>query len=454
MALMVSVSGIRGIVGEDLAPPVIQNYVLAFIHVLGKARGRIVVGRDTRKSGEFIEKIIEGTILALGYDVINVGIAPTPTILHTVRKLQCNGGIAISASHNPSKWNALKFCDGHGLFLKEQTIRLIEKKVNKFGTDWIKWKKYSNLGSYIQKKSTQMHINEVMKYIDCKKIREKRFKVAIDPGGGACLTIDRTFLEKLNCTVYGINENSFLDFPRGPEPTPHNLMDLCNLVKEKGADVGFAQDPDGDRLSLVSEKGVAIGEEYTLVLAGEAFLRKKRTDIVCNLSTSMMVDDLASRFGVRVERTKIGEINVTTRLLEKSMLFGGEGNGGVIVPEINPCRDSIVGMALILELMANSKRGISWIVKDIPAYSMKKEQASFKEQNREELYERILKRTKENFSNYEIDTLDGIKIYNKKEWLHMRLSNTEPIIRIIAETSSEEKTNKLIQTGISIINSS
>ena len=361
MPLMVSISGIRGIVGESLTPEVIMNYVISFIKLLGKEKGSLLIGRDTRGSGKPIERIIEGIVTSLGYDVINIGVAPTPTILLCTRELGCIGGIAITASHNPAEWNALKFCNEKGLFLSEDVIKAIERKVKK--RDFItKWVKFDKLGTVrVREDAKKLHTQEILNFIDGELIRKKSYKVAIDPVGGSGVVIDKEFLEQLGCTVVGVHDHQQETFPRGPEPTPENISKLCSLVNKHSADIGFAQDPDGDRLSVVSEKGKAIGEEYTLVLAGESWLCKEKNNIVCNLSTSMMLEDLARRFGVELIRTKIGEINVVERILslQKETAIGGEGNGGVILPDIHPCRDSFTAMGLILEYMASSGKTIS-----------------------------------------------------------------------------------------------
>ncbi len=452
MPLMVSVSGVRGIIGEDLTPPVIIKFVESFIHTLGNPAGKILIGRDTRKSGNFIENIVEGSIIALGHDVINIGIAATPTVLLLTRKSNCIGGIAITASHNPLQWNALKFCDEKGLFLIEKDVEKIRNRVFRTESPDDCWSGFKALGtSYQEKEASLVHIEDVLKHIDHDHISEKKFKIAIDPVGGAGCVISRPFLEKLGCTVIGINEKSMPVFPRGPEPVPENLSKLCDLVISSKADIGFAQDPDGDRLAVVSESGVAIGEEYTLVLAGDAYLRKHRTNIACNLSTSMMIDDLAKRYSVDVFRTKIGEMNVTARLLENKISFGGEGNGGVIVPEINPCRDSITAMGLILELLAATKATVSGLVEGFPSYTMKKVKVPAGIITKDEFYKNLFESVENHFPGYTVDTLDGIKISNGSEWLQIRFSNTEPVVRIMSESSSADRAEELIKIGKTLV---
>jgi len=449
MGLMISVSGIRGRVGDDINPDILAKYVVAFLASLGKPKGKIIIGRDSRKSGNLIRNIVSGVIMAMGYDFLDIGIATTPTVLLSTRKLRFDGGIAITASHNPPEWNALKLCNDRGLFLDEKQIDRIVENVN--NTKY-RWKPYHNIGSELDRRDcNSIHIDEVLKFIDREKIKKSHFKVAIDPMGSTGTVIDRRFLELLGCEVVSINEKILDDFPRKPEPVPENIGKLCNLVKDKDAAIGFAQDPDGDRLSVVSEKGVPIGEEYTLVLAGDCYLRKNKTDLACNLSTSQMIDYLAKLYGVKVYRTKIGEINVTNKLIEKGLGFGGEGNGGVIIPQVNPCRDSIVGMGLILNLMAETHKTITQLISKYPNYKMRKIKIKITNKDRNEFYKEIFLEAKRYSSDYEIDTLDGIKIFNNKEWLHIRLSNTEPVIRVMAESESEIGIDRLLNTAKTFI---
>jgi phosphomannomutase len=457
MSLMVSVSGIRGVFGKDLTPPVILKYVCAFVHVIKARKNTILIGRDTRESGEIIEHLIQGTLAALGVDTITIGIVPTPTVLFMTRKLHCIGGIAITASHNPSQWNALKFCNEKGLFLEENAIKKMAEYVHKNHISPRLWQDSQDLGKYRADMNAYLqHADSVIQCIDHDSIKKQGFRVAIDPGGGAGSGIDRYFLEALGCSVVSIHdrmkeESRGIYFPRGPEPVPENLSLLCGLVTAEKAHIGFAQDPDADRLAVVSEKGIAIGEEYTLMLAGEAYLRRKKTDMVCNMSTSMMMDDLAQKHSVKLMRSKIGEAHVTSKLLQHNLFYGGEGNGGVIAPEINPCRDSIVAMGLILSLLAHERKPLSTLVSEIPSYVMRKEKIQLSMQNTTSSFTEVKSHLKKVFPKHSINILDGIKIYNKKEWLHIRPSNTEPIFRIIAESQTKKRTKFLVDTGMKII---
>jgi phosphomannomutase len=452
MPLKISVSGVRGVVGTDLTPPIIVSFISSFLRTLRKTSGTILIGRDARKSGIMIQHMVEGTANALGWNCIRIGIAPTPTVLLATRKLGCDGGIVITASHNPVQWNALKFCDGEGLFLRAPQVHKIEKMLGYEGT--IPWKDFRNIGdTTFREDIARLHIEEVLRNIDVDRIRRRKLKVVVDPCGSAGSSIDRRFLETLGCTVFGINEQITDHFPREPEPIPQNLTQLGKEVLERKAHIGFAQDPDADRLAVVSEQGIPIGEEYTLVLAGESYLRRRKTDIAVNLSTSMMIDDLAARYESMVYRTKIGEINVTDALLRKGLDFGGEGNGGAIVPRINPCRDSIVAMGLILELISLETRNLTQILLDFPSYCMKKDKFVIKNIKSDDFYTQLLSESRECFKDYSFNTEDGIKMYTREEWLHIRSSNTEPAVRIIAESGNVKRTDELLGIGRKLVQS-
>jgi phosphomannomutase len=446
MSLMVSVSGVRGVVGEDFNPEVVMRYVRAFSTLLSKRgssrTGAVVVGRDTRKSGGTLSLVTVGTLSALGVDTIDIGIAPTPTVLLSAREYGCSGGIAITASHNPEPWNALKFCTSRGLFLSADQVSTLQKGARENTFTWADAEGAGRLER--RDDALRIHIERVLRHLNVSRIRERAFTVVVDPGGGTGAVVDREFLEELGCRVVGVNDRVSGSFPRGPEPVPANLGSLCEAVLRHHADVGFAQDPDADRLAVVTDAGRPIGEEYTLVLAGEAQLRKKKSAVVCNLSTSLMVDRLAERHGVTVERTSIGERNVTQRMLDTGAAFGGEGNGGVIVSSVNPCRDSLVGMGLILELLTGIDIPLSKFVEGLPSYCMMKTKRPFPEADRDSLTGRFLAEGHARFPEHRLTREDGIKFHNSSEWIHLRFSNTEPVIRVIAESPSRDRTEELV----------
>jgi phosphomannomutase len=457
MSLMISVSGIRGVVGSDFNPQNMIPFLRAFTALLEEDRKRadvpperkVLIGRDSRKSGAYIEKIVHGTINALGYDTLSTGIMPTPAVLMATRELQCAGGIAITASHNPSEWNAFKFCTNRGLFFPpEHMARMKDERLLPLAP----WEP-AKPGTCSEHDAVDLYIKKVLEAFNVRIIQDKKLTVAFDPAGGAGASVDRPFLQNLGCTPMGVHEEVTGEFPRGPEPVPENLSDLCRLVRSSEAEVGFAQDPDADRLAIVDETGTPLGEEYTLVLAGEAFLRRKKTPIACNLSTSLMVDRLAARHGVEVVRTMIGEANVTGEILDQGLGYGGEGNGGVIVPAVNPCRDTLVGMGLILELLAVEEKPLSELVRGMPSFVMKKTKVSLSSPPAGEWYEKMLEKGRKYFKNHEYSTLDGIKYYTTDEWLHIRGSNTEPVARIIAESPERKRTEELIRIGAMLIKS-
>ncbi len=444
---MISISGIRGIVGEDLNPLSVMNFTDAFISSIDIKNKKIAVARDSRKSGKMIKSAVTSVLTGLGLNVLDLGIAPTPTSLYATRNLQCDGGIIITASHNPIEWNALKLSNNRGLFLDGNTIERIKKRARD-NSRTIEWVDVNNLGKIEDKKSyPEKYIDDILEHFNVEAIRAAGFKIVYDPVGGAASILDRYFFERLNCNAIPINDSITGDFPRDPEPTPRNLRDLSEKVKKHNADIGFAQDPDADRLVVVEDGGEVLSEEFTLVLAGESYLRKQKTDIACNLSTTMLIDYLAEKYGVSVSRTRIGEAFVTEELLKKGLGFGGEGNGGVIVPSINPARDSFVGMSLILELLATTGQRLSDIVKEFPSFSMIKDKIILEKpvRDREQFYSLIKDKLLKYFNNYNIITIDGIKLERKDEWIHVRLSNTEPQIRIVVETEDEVRSAELLK---------
>jgi phosphomannomutase len=438
MTLKIGISGIRGIVGETLTDQVVADFASAFATYINK--GVVVVGRDTRVSGPSIEKIVISSLRERGINVLYAGIVPTPTVQVLVKQFKAAGGIVITASHNPGEWNGFKFISNEGVFLSE------EKNEKLFGIYYSKKFKPSKRKGSLKNISDpdKYHINKVLKNVDHKKIAKMNLKVVIDSCNGAGSMITPKLLRKLGCRVISIFTDPDKGFPRGTEPTVENITALCKAVKEHKADIGFAQDPDADRLSVVNEKGIAIGEEYTMVLASIPVLSKakKGSKVVTNLSTSRMIDDIAAKYGAKVLRSKVGEINVVEELRRSKAVFAGEGNGGVIFPPIVRSRDSLAGIALILLLMAQKKRKISDILNEIPKYDMVK--TKFDCSSRSEA-EDMLNKTREKFKKEKMDFSDGVKVLYTDSWVHVRASNTEPVIRIIAESPTRKKTLNLIE---------
>jgi len=427
--LKISISGIRGIVGQSLTPQLILKFSEAFSSFIGE--GEIGVAQDTRPSGNMLKYSVFSGILSCGATPIDMGILPIPSLQVYIKSKKLKGGISITASHNPVEWNALKLIKNGGFFLNPyEAEELLDyyyqgkfKRVHKSG---------------IIKKEPhcfKIHENKILRFINVEAIKKKRPKVIIDPCGGAASPYVKNFLEKLGSEVICINCQFANGFPRNPEPKPENIGKLCDSVKKYEADIGFAQDADADRLAVVNEKGKPIGEEYTLALAVKHSLSyRKKTPVVVNLSTSRIMEDITQQMGVRLIRTKIGEINVSRKMLETGAKIGGEGNGGIIHTEIHACRDSFTGMALILEYLSVSDKSISQLRQELPTYFMikKKVKASYRERKR--IFNLIASKFKQGKINFE----DGIKIDYPEFWLHVRPSNTEPVMRIIIEGRDEK----------------
>ena len=442
MTLIKSISGIRGIIGTSLDLKIVKKYVLAFSKI--SPDGTIILARDTRNSGKnFISNTI-AVFNAINRLSINCGVIPTPTAQLLVEKNNYVGGIVFTASHNPSNWNGMKFINSNGIFINDKEFNQLENEVNeivlKEGDVEIKTEDCSN-------QSINNHVNSIinLNIIDKMKIQNKNFKVAIDCANGATSKALPCLLEKLNCKIIKINSTFNEDFGRLPEPIPENLDDLSKLVASSNADIGFATDPDGDRLSIIDNKGKPLGEELTLSLAIYYFLKYfptlRNKPIITNLSTSKLTEYISKEFNVPLLRSAVGEINVVNDMIKSNSLLGGEGNGGVILRECHLGRDSLVAAAMVLNLLSNEKKTISNIRESLPYYYIQKSSIELELNNSS-----ISKIIKEYFKNEAIIEIDGIKIeFNNGDWVHIRRSNTEPIIRIISESNSNSTAIKLIE---------
>jgi phosphomannomutase len=448
--LMVSVSGIRGRVGEALTPEIVSTFAAAFgVWALGQSDGAgrpapgasrpIVVGRDSRVSGPMFHRAVLAALQSVGCRVIDVGLAPTPTIQLAVEAHHAAGGLAITASHNPVEWNALKFIGPSGLFLEAHegtAMRAIAEGVIPRAT-------WDRLGAVEpDDAAVQRHLDAVLAlpYLEVDAIRRRRFRVALDCCHGAGATIMPALLEQLGCEVSAIGLATDGRFPRSPEPVAENLGDLERLVRETRADIGFAVDPDVDRLALVDERGHAIGEDYTLALAARVVLQRRAGVVVTNLSTSRIVDDVATGAGGSVIRAPVGEVNVATRMRDEGALVGGEGNGGVILTELHLGRDAPVGAALMLQLLAESGVSLSAIVAQYPRYSIVKDKLDRPNGSLESVYRALTTA----FSDADVDRQDGLRFSWPDRWVHVRPSGTEPIVRVIAEARNEADARALI----------
>lgn len=435
--LMISISGIRGVVGDGLSPELVLNFTQAFGTYLGN--GKVVVGRDSRVSGPMMKHAVFAGLLASGCDIVDVGMCPTPTIQMAVEHLKTRGGIAITASHNPIEWNALKLIDSTGMFLDEIQAKKVIKLAAEKNFHHVSWDQIGKTEHFPN--AIDHHIDSIFKLdlIDPELIASKKFKVVVDCVNGAGGTILPRFLEVLGCEAIFINQEPTGLFPRAPEPLPENLKELGKKVRATKADIGFAVDPDVDRLAIVSEKGKPLGEEYTLVLAVNYVLQKRSSPVVANASVTQAIDDIASQYRAKVIRTKVGEIFVSQKMKEVGAAIGGEGNGGVILPELHLGRDAPLGIALTLQQLALYDGSISALCGSLPQYFQAKNRIAIKNINVTDLLDEIIEKNK----RLKIDLTDGVKFLWKNRWVQIRPSNTEPIIRIYSEAKTAEEANAL-----------
>lgn len=480
--LMISVSGVRGIIGQTLTPQVATEFGQAFGHFLrqnanletGNSKLKVVIGRDSRPSGPMVFGALAAGLLSVGVDVVDVGVATTPSVALMGRFLKANAAIVITASHNPLIWNGIKFLRHDGIAyppaqaasLKQVYLDIQSSRLRVPLAD------IDHLGLFSEdSRAHAYHVQSVLQYFDVRGIVHQRFRVVLDSVNGAGCIGTPMLLGKLGVELIHMNGEATGRFAHTPEPTKENLTDLCVKVKEKRAVVGFAQDPDADRLAIVDENGTYIGEEYTLALCTYARMLVRPVPVVANLSSSRMVDDIAARYGQVVHRTPVGEANVAGKMQEVARgigvppmdasaeadigkmpmpqlgsVIGGEGNGGIIDLRVGPVRDSFLGMAMILDLLTRTGKPLSQIVADIPRYAMIKTKFDCTPEQSALLVTRV----KEQFGREKIDTQDGVRIDfagtggNPGGWVHVRQSNTEPIARIIAEAADEATARGLI----------
>jgi phosphomannomutase len=434
--LMESVSGVRGIFGYALTPQIAMQYAATF-GILQK-RGKIVVGRDSRQTGPAMFHAIVSGLLSVGCDVVDLGVVSTPTVLLAVEESDAMGGLSITASHNPSEWNAMKFVDENGMFLfPEKAAEMLSKVKDR--PDFAEWNAQGTLTK--DENAIERHLDKIRKisYIDIEKIKAKKFKVVLDSVNGAGCEMSEKLLKEFGCEVIHINGEPTGDFAHNPEPLEKNLQQIIAEVRKQKAEIGFVTDPDVDRLAIVDENGVFVGEEFSLLLAEDFVLSKNPGDVVTNLSSSMASDDLAKKYGVKVHRTRVGEINVGKKMVEIKSPVGGEGNGGIICPEVHYTRDAPAGMALILGLLAERNQPLSQIVAEIPRYHFAKDKIKVDPSKLDEIMEKV----PSIFADYELDYTDGIKVLGDKWWIHIRKSGTEPIIRVYVESESVEKSQQI-----------
>ena len=450
---MISVSGIRGRVGFGLTPEVVARYTAAFgawalAESATKRERAIVLGRDSRVSGPLFHQVARAALESVGANVIDLGLTTTPTIQMAVEHHLAAGGVGITASHNPIEWNALKFIGPSGLFLSAGEGESMRQLVDR-GVPYATWDRLGT--THFDGDAISRHVDAILRlpYVDVPAIRARGFRVAYDACRGAGGAVIPHLLDLLGCDVRAINLETDGRFPRPPEPVPENLGDLENLVKETGAQIGLATDPDVDRLAVVSDKGVAIGEDYTLALACRVVLRHRGGHVVTNLSTSRVVDDAAADFGRHVIRTPVGEVNVALRMREEHAVIGGEGNGGVILPELHLGRDAPLGVALLLQLMTEDPRSISAMIAAAPAYYIIKAKLDRPKAALDAAYQALLAA----FPDAEVDRQDGLRLGWADRWVHVRPSGTEPVVRVIAEAPTYAQATELVERGRALIGS-
>jgi phosphomannomutase len=452
-ALMIGVSGMRGTIGGTLTPPVVGRMAAAFAAFLKESRPagdkplRIVFGRDSRPSGAWVRDAAAASFIASGIELIDLDIVSTPGVAMMVKHLNADAGVVATASHNPIEWNGLKFLNAACVAPPPSDAARIKQYYEESRTAFTRVEQLVNPSR--NSETHALHVKKVLEYVDNLGISTKRFKVVLDSVNGAGCVATYTMLSKLGCQIVHLHNTPDGKFPHPPEPTAENLTGLAGEVRRQRAAVGFAQDPDADRLAIVDENGKYIGEEYSLALCAKWLLSRKPGVAVTNLSSSRMLDDIAAANGSRVLRTPVGEANVIDTMLREHAIIGGEGNGGVIDPRIVPGRDSMVGMAYVLQLMAATGKSVSALVNEIPRYEIVKTKFECPRSDAD----RAVAALKKEFASEKIDVQDGIRIDwpESRAWIHARPSNTEPIMRVIAEAPDEKTAKEKIARVQSII---
>jgi len=451
MTLIVSISGIRGTIGGQIGEALTPIDTVKFVAAYGtwlkennqNKKTTVVIGRDARISGEMIAKLTSATLISIGIDVIDLKLSTTPTVEIAVAKENAQGGIIITASHNPKNWNALKLLNKYGEFISEKQgqkiVEIVQNEQFKFETVE-NIGEISNNNTYLQK-----HINDILQLplVDTKAIQKAKFSIVIDAINSSGGIFVATLLKKLGIQqVKVINEIANGNFNHNPEPLPKHLTELAKKVVENKANIGIAVDPDVDRLALICEDGTSFGEEYTLVAVADYILKNTPGPTVSNLSSTRALKDITEKYKQSYTASAVGEVNVVKKMKETKAVIGGEGNGGIIYPELHYGRDALVGIALFLSHLAQKNVKMSVLRESYPKYVISKEKI---ELQKEINTEAILQKIEESYSKQQIDKTDGLKINFENEWIHIRKSNTEPIIRIYAESNTKEKAQKLTQ---------
>ena len=449
MTLIKSISGIRGIVDNGLNYGIIEKFVFSFLKF--QKPGPILIARDGRNHGLDFSKKICHSLKVNGQKVIDCGIIPTPTAQFIVEKNNYSCGIVITASHNPTEWNGLKFIDNDGTFIKPEKYKKLLALYENKEDIILESNSKSEIIDY-NNDAVNKHLNNIIKLssINLNQIKNKKYKIVIDAVNSSTSKILPLLLETFSCKVTPLNCNADGNFTRGAEPLPHNLSELSKSVIDTKSDLGIAIDPDGDRLAIVDEKGNPIGEESTLVICCESILMSKeiKTPLVTNLSTSMAIDELAKKYNVNVSRSNVGEINVVTEMKKVNAVIGGEGNGGVILPESHYGRDSLVAAALLLNRLSMDNMSMSELYNSIPHYEIVKDFLKTDKAINSKFIELIRKE----LNPIETNQMDGIKLIWPDKWIHIRKSNTEPIVRFYSEAHNLKEAIEIINKSKEIFN--
>lgn len=457
MPLIRSISGLRGTVGDSLTPEVVARYASGFSEYTGG--GTVIVGRDGRIGGAWIENVVMGSLRACGANVRNIGVAPTPTVQLATEKSEAVGGISITASHNPAEWNGLKFLNSEGIFLDADEcarfFAIVDAGLARFAS-WHGMGLHEDAEGYLHR-----HVGLALElpFVDVEALQERKFKIVVDAVNASGSSIVPTLLEHCGCDVVRLFCDGSGRFPHAPEPIPENLTTLADAVITERADMGMAVDPDADRLVLIDERGIPIGEEYTITQAADFILRWERgrnaareLSAVVNLSTTRAVDDVAARHGAHVLRTPVGEINVARRMKQAGAVIGGEGSGGVILPALHYGRDSLAGIMIVLQNLLEHGGTLSSLRADLPSYEIVKRKAALHAGvDAASLLQSIQEQEQNNGAR--ITTDDGLKLDFERSWVHLRASNTEPIVRVIAEAATREEAEELADTYLERIES-
>jgi len=428
-ALKVGVSGVRGVVGDSLTPPVVLSFAQAFGTFVG--RGAVVVGRDTRPSGEMLERAVVAGLISVGCRPVLLGVVPTPTLLFAAARKGVRGAVAITASHNPAEWNALKFADRSGIFLNQQRTDELLDVYHQGEFSLVAEPELP--GEERDPGAVAAHFDRIAAAVDRDAIRAGGFRVAVDCANGVgALHVEALLRDRLGCEVVKLHDDPGRVFERPPEPLPANIRRLCKEVRRHRCQVGFALDPDGDRLAVVDEQGEALGEDLSLALELDQVLcRHERGAVVVNITASRVVEAVAQKHGCPVRRSPTGEVNVVEEMVRSGAVAGGESTGGFIFPQVHLCRDAFSAMAIVLEFLAFSGETIAEWRRHLPRFVTLRQSIACPT----ELAPRVLQRVRAEFRDHSPDTRDGLYISLPEAWLHVRRSNTEPVIRLTVEGS-------------------